>query len=87
MPIVLISDSLLQRATMKDGRLLRDSMLCGFCVRMTNGQGRGLASRQRRGQAIAHDVGMPPSLTLTPLARAILERPCAGLGCIGITSN
>ena len=34
MPIVLISESLLQRSTAIDGRLLRDRMLCGFCVRM-----------------------------------------------------
>ena len=34
MPIVLISESLLQRSTVADGRLLRDRVLCGFCVRM-----------------------------------------------------
>ena len=32
--IVLISESLLRRSTALDGRLLRDRMLCGFCVRM-----------------------------------------------------
>ncbi|MBP7573037.1 MAG: hypothetical protein KA777_03580 [Rhodoferax sp.] len=34
MPIVLISESLLRRSTVIDGRLLRDRVLCGFCVRM-----------------------------------------------------
>lgn len=34
MPIVLISESLLLRSTARDGRLLRDSLLCGFCVKM-----------------------------------------------------
>ncbi len=34
MPIVLISESLLQRSTIVDGRILRDRVLCGFCVRM-----------------------------------------------------
>ncbi len=34
MPIVLISESLLLRSTMADGRILRDRLLCGFCVRM-----------------------------------------------------
>jgi hypothetical protein len=34
MPIVLISESLLKRSTVIDGRLLRDRVLCGFCVRM-----------------------------------------------------
>jgi len=34
MPIVLISESLLRRRTATDGRLLRDRVLCGFCVRM-----------------------------------------------------
>jgi hypothetical protein len=34
MPIVLISESLLRRSTVTDGRLLRDRVLCGFCVRM-----------------------------------------------------
>ncbi len=34
MPIVLISESLLLRSTAVNGRLLRDQVLCGFCVRM-----------------------------------------------------
>ena len=32
--IVLISDSLLRRSTFTNGRILRDRVLCGFCVRM-----------------------------------------------------
>ncbi len=34
MPIVLISESLMLRSTVADGRILRDRQLCGFCVRM-----------------------------------------------------
>ena len=34
MPIVLISESLLLRSTVTDGRILRDRVLCGFCIRM-----------------------------------------------------
>ena len=34
MPIVLITDALLRRSTLSDGRLLRDRMLSGFVVRM-----------------------------------------------------
>ena len=34
MPIVLISESMLLRSTITDGRSLRDRLLCGFCVRM-----------------------------------------------------
>ena len=34
MPIVLITDALLRRSTLRDGRLLRDRMLSGFVVRM-----------------------------------------------------
>lgn len=34
MPIVLITESMLNRSTANDGRLLRDRVLCGFCVRM-----------------------------------------------------
>jgi hypothetical protein len=34
MPIVLISESLLRRSTVKDGSILRDRQPCGFCVRM-----------------------------------------------------
>ncbi len=34
MPIVLITESLLLRSSARDGRLLRDRMLSGFCVRM-----------------------------------------------------
>ena len=32
--IVLISESMLRRSRAVDGRLLRDTVLCGFCVRM-----------------------------------------------------
>ena len=34
MPIVLISESLLLRSTARDGRILRDRLLCGFGVRL-----------------------------------------------------
>jgi integrase len=34
MPVVLISEALLSRSTISDGRLLRDRVLSGFCVRM-----------------------------------------------------
>jgi hypothetical protein len=34
MPIVLISEALLLRSTLSDGRILCDRVLCGFCVRM-----------------------------------------------------
>jgi hypothetical protein len=34
MPIVLISESLLRRSIVSDGRILRGRLLCGFCVRM-----------------------------------------------------
>jgi hypothetical protein len=33
-PIVLISEALSHRSTVSDGRILRDRVLCGFCVRM-----------------------------------------------------
>jgi integrase len=33
-PIVLISEALLRRSSVCDGQLLRDRVLCGFCVRM-----------------------------------------------------
>lgn len=34
MAIVTLSDTMLQRLTIKDGRLLRDRALCGLCIRM-----------------------------------------------------
>jgi len=34
MPIVLISESLLLRSTVTDGRILRDKVLCGFIVKL-----------------------------------------------------
>jgi hypothetical protein len=34
MPIVLISESLLLRSTVTDGRILRDRVLCGFIVKL-----------------------------------------------------
>jgi hypothetical protein len=34
MLIVLMSESLLRRSIVSDGRILRGRLLCGFCVRM-----------------------------------------------------
>ena len=34
MPIVMLSDALLSRSTAGDGRILRDRILCGFCIRL-----------------------------------------------------
>lgn len=34
MPIVLITEALLQKSAVRDARILRDRMLSGFCVRM-----------------------------------------------------
>jgi hypothetical protein len=34
MPIVVISESLLNKATAKDGRILRDRVLSGFVVKL-----------------------------------------------------
>lgn len=36
MPIVLISESLLLKTTEKDGRILRDRVLCGFIVKLND---------------------------------------------------
>jgi hypothetical protein len=34
MTIVSLSDALLQRLTPKEGQILRDKFLCGFCIRL-----------------------------------------------------
>ena len=34
MPIIALSDALLQRLTPKSGQILRDKVLCGFCIKL-----------------------------------------------------
>lgn len=33
MPIITLTEALLQKLSMTDGRILRDQILCGFCLR------------------------------------------------------
>ena len=56
MPIVRISEALLQRSTVSDGRLLRDRVLCGFCVRMN--------ARRRTFRVATSVAGKPFRMTL-----------------------
>ena len=51
MPIVTISETLLQRTRVADKRILRDRVLCGFCVRLN--------ARKRAIRVITSVLGKP----------------------------
>ena len=56
MPIVLTRKALMQRATLTDGRLLHDRVLCGFCMRMN--------ARQRTFRIVTSVAGKQFRMTL-----------------------
>lgn len=55
--IVLISESLLQRSTATDGRILRDRFLQGFCVRLNKRKRTFLVATSVRGQQFRMMLG------------------------------
>jgi hypothetical protein len=85
MQIVLISEALLLRSTLSDGRILRDRVLCGFCVRMRLGSPQFMLHDQRKLVATAGEKLRLGSAVLrrilnhTALKSDVLRR--IALGC------
>ena len=64
MPIVLISESLLLRSTATDGRILRDRVLSGFCVRLNARKRTFLVATSVRGKQFRMMLGYWPLMTV-----------------------
>ena len=64
MPIVLISESLLLRSTVTDGRILRDRVLCGFGVRMNARKRTFLIATSVAGKQFRMMLGYWPLMTV-----------------------
>jgi len=75
MPIVLISESLLQRSTVIDGRPLRDRVLCGFCVRMNPRKRTFRVATSVAGKQFRMTLGYWPLMNVYE-ARAKATAPC-----------
>lgn len=60
MPIVVISESLLRRSTAADGRILRDRVLSGFCVRLNARKRTFLVATSVKGQQYRRMLGHWP---------------------------
>jgi integrase len=64
MPIVLISESLLLRSTVKDGSILRDRVLCGFGVRLNARKRTFLIATSVAGKQFRMMLGYWPLMTV-----------------------
>jgi integrase len=64
MPIVLITESMLLRSTVCDGRILRDRVLCGFCVRLNARKRTFLIATSVAGKQFRMMLGYWPLMTV-----------------------
>ncbi len=81
MPIVLISEALLLRSTVSDGRILRDRVLCGFCVRMNARKRSFMVATSVAGQQLRMVLGYWPLMSVDEaraLAAEVLRECRAG---------
>lgn len=62
--IVLITESLLQRSTATDGRILRDRFLQGFCVRLNKRKRTFLVAASVRGKQFRMMLGYWPLMSV-----------------------
>jgi integrase len=72
-PIVLISESLLRRSTLKDGRILRDRVLCGFCVRLNARKRTFLVATSVSGKQFRMMLGHWPLMTVDEARSQAME--------------
>lgn len=73
MPIVLISESLLLRSTVTDGRILRDRVLCGFCVRLNARKRTFLIATSVQGKQFRMMLGHWPLMSVEEARSQALE--------------
>ena len=60
MSILTLSDPLLQRLTVTDGRIVRDKVLCGFCVRLNKRSRTFLVATSVQGKQLRMMLGRWP---------------------------
>lgn len=60
MSILTLSDPLLQRLTVTDGRIVRDKVLCGFCVRLNKRSRTFLVATSVQGKQLRMMIGRWP---------------------------
>jgi integrase len=71
--IVLITESLLQRSTATDGRILRDRFLQGFCVRLNKRKRTFLIATSVRGKQFRMMLGYWPLMSLDEARTKAME--------------
>lgn len=71
--IVLITESLLQRSTATDGRILRDRFLQGFCVRLNKRKRTFLVATSVRGKQFRMMLGYWPLMSLDEARTKAME--------------
>ena len=64
MSIVLITEALMARSTVSDGRILRDRMLSGFCLRMNARKRTCRVATGVAGQSFRINLGYWPLMTV-----------------------
>ena len=73
MGIVVISEALLRRATATDGRILRDRVLSGFCVRLNARKRTFLVATSVRGEQFRMMLGYWPLMSVDEARSQALE--------------
>ncbi len=80
MSIVLIDEYLLTNSPLRDGRLLRDKLLCGFCVRMNARKRTFKVATSVAGKQFRMVLGYWPLISVDEARAMALEvlRECRG---------
>ncbi|MDE2255692.1 MAG: DUF4102 domain-containing protein [Betaproteobacteria bacterium] len=73
MPIVMITEALLRRSTAVDGRILRDRILCGFCVRLNARKRTFLVATSIQGKQFRMMLGYWPLVSVDEARAQALE--------------
>lgn len=82
MPILTFSEPLLQRLTASDGRILRDKVLCGFCLKLNKRSKTFLVATSVQGKQFRMTLGRWPLLSVEEargLAIKVLRNCRSGL--------
>ena len=78
MAIVLISESLLARSALRDGQLLRDRVLSGFCVRMNARKKTFRVATSVGGQQFRMNLGYWPLMSVEEARGLAMQVSFAG---------
>lgn len=73
MSILTLSDPLLQRLTVTDGRIVRDKVLCGFCVRLNKRSRTFLVATSVQGKQLRMMIGRWPLISVEEARTKAIE--------------